>query len=71
VGAELGVAAGCEAARLAAINAVVSARQHLGSLDRVKRVVRLGVSVATEGNVSNLRTPDLKEFAVPPTDRPA
>jgi enamine deaminase RidA (YjgF/YER057c/UK114 family) len=33
------------------MNAVAIARQHLGSLDRVKRIVRLGVSVATEGNV--------------------
>ena len=54
VGAELDVTAGCEAARLAAINAVAIARQHLGSLDRVKRIVRLGVSAATEGNVSDL-----------------
>ena len=54
VGVELDVAAGREAARLAAINAVAIARQHLGSLDRVKRIVRLGVSVATEGNVSDL-----------------
>ena len=51
VGAELDTAAGHEAARLAAMNAVAIARQHLGSLDRVKRIVRLGVSVATEGNV--------------------
>ena len=32
------------AARLAAINALAVARQHLGSLDRVTRIVRLGVS---------------------------
>ena len=51
VGAELDTAAGRDAARLAAMNAVAIARQHLGSLDRVKRIVRLGVSVATEGNV--------------------
>jgi enamine deaminase RidA (YjgF/YER057c/UK114 family) len=51
VGAELDTAAGREAARLAAVNAVAISRQHLGSLDRVKRIVRLGVSVATEGNV--------------------
>ena len=38
-------------AELAAMNAVATARQHLGSLDRVKRLVRLGVSVATEGNI--------------------
>ena len=51
VGAELDTAAGREAARLAAMNAVAIARQHLGSLDRVKRIVRLGVSVATDGNI--------------------
>jgi enamine deaminase RidA (YjgF/YER057c/UK114 family) len=51
VGADLDTAAGREAARLAAMNAVAIARRHLGSLDRVKRIVRLGVSVATEGNV--------------------
>lgn len=40
-----------DAARLAAINALAVARQHLGSLDRVRRVVRLGVSIATSGDV--------------------
>jgi enamine deaminase RidA (YjgF/YER057c/UK114 family) len=39
------------AARLAALNVLAVARQHLGSLDRVTRVVRLGVSVATSGDV--------------------
>jgi enamine deaminase RidA (YjgF/YER057c/UK114 family) len=51
VGAELDVEAGQRAARLAAFNALAVARQHLGSLDRVARVVRLGVSVATSGDV--------------------
>ena len=51
VGTELDTTAAREAARLAAMNAVAIARQHLGSLDRVKRIVRLGVSVATEGDV--------------------
>jgi len=51
VGAELDVAAGREAARLAALNALAVARQHLGSLDKVTRIVRLGVSVATAGDV--------------------
>ena len=51
VGAELDVEAGRNAARLAAMNALAVARQHLGSLDRVKRIVRLGVSVATSGDV--------------------
>src|SRR6201999_76 len=51
VGAELDIAAGREAARLAAMNAAPIARQYLGSLDRVKRIVRLSVSVATQGDV--------------------
>jgi enamine deaminase RidA (YjgF/YER057c/UK114 family) len=56
VGAELDVEAGQRAARLAAFNALAVARQHLGSLDRVTRVVRLGVSVATSGDVRNQPT---------------
>src|SRR5207245_928930 len=51
VGAELDVEAGRKAAQLAAVNVLAVARQHLGSLDRVTRVVRLGVSVATSGDV--------------------
>jgi enamine deaminase RidA (YjgF/YER057c/UK114 family) len=51
VGAELDVETGCQAAQLAALNALAVARQHLGSLDRVTRIVRLGVSVATSGDV--------------------
>jgi enamine deaminase RidA (YjgF/YER057c/UK114 family) len=51
VGAELDVEAGRAAARLAALNALAVARQHLGSLDKVKRIVRLGVSVATSGDI--------------------
>jgi enamine deaminase RidA (YjgF/YER057c/UK114 family) len=51
VGAELDVEAGCKAARLAALNLLAVAREHLGSLDRVTRIVRLGVSVATSGDV--------------------
>jgi enamine deaminase RidA (YjgF/YER057c/UK114 family) len=51
VGAELDAESAREAARLAALNVLAVARQHLGSLDRVTRVVRLGVSVATVGNV--------------------
>jgi enamine deaminase RidA (YjgF/YER057c/UK114 family) len=51
VGAELDVKSGRKAARLAALNALAVARQHLGSLDRVTRIVRLGVSVATLGDV--------------------
>src|ERR1700737_1320174 len=51
VGAELDAAAGQKAARLAALNALAVARKYLGSLDKVTRVVRLGVSVATSGDV--------------------
>ena len=51
VGAELDVDAGREAAKLAALNVLGVARRHLGSLDRVTRIVRLGVSVATSGDV--------------------
>jgi enamine deaminase RidA (YjgF/YER057c/UK114 family) len=51
VGAELDVDAAREAAKLAALNVLGVARQHLGSLDRLTRIVRLGVSVATSGDV--------------------
>jgi enamine deaminase RidA (YjgF/YER057c/UK114 family) len=51
LGAELDVDAARGAARLAAMNALAVARQHLGSLDKVTRLVRLGVSVATFGDV--------------------
>jgi enamine deaminase RidA (YjgF/YER057c/UK114 family) len=51
VGAELSVEEARLAARLAGINALAVARQHLGSLDRVTRIVRLGVSIATLGDV--------------------
>ena len=50
VGVELDTEAGCKAARLTALNALAVAREHLGSLDRVMRVVRLGISVATSGD---------------------
>src|ERR1041385_5930301 len=51
VGAELDVEKGRQAARLAAVNALAVARQYLGSLDKVTRIVRLGVSIATSGYV--------------------
>ena len=51
VGAELDVQAGCQAAYLAALNALAVTREHLGSLDKVTRIVRLGVAVATVGDV--------------------
>jgi enamine deaminase RidA (YjgF/YER057c/UK114 family) len=51
VGAELDVEGGRKAAHVAALNALAVARRHLGSLDKVTRIVRLGVSVATSGDV--------------------
>lgn len=47
IGAELSVEEGRHATRLAALNALALAREHLGSLDRVTRVVRLAVSLLT------------------------
>jgi enamine deaminase RidA (YjgF/YER057c/UK114 family) len=46
VGGNLDVKAGRAAAVTAALNALALAKKHLGSLDRVSRVVRLGVYVA-------------------------
>jgi len=51
VGGDLDVEAARKAAHLAALNALAVARKHLGSLDKVTRIVRLGVSVATSGDV--------------------
>src|SRR6202008_854340 len=51
IGAELDVKTGHMAAYMAAVNALAVARQHLGSLDKVTRIVRLGVFVATSGDV--------------------
>jgi enamine deaminase RidA (YjgF/YER057c/UK114 family) len=51
LGAELDLETACKAAHLAALNILAVARQHLGSLNKVKRVVRLGVSVATSGDI--------------------
>src|ERR1044072_3569306 len=43
VGAELDVEAGRKATYLAALNVLAVERKHLGSLDKVTRIVRLGV----------------------------
>jgi enamine deaminase RidA (YjgF/YER057c/UK114 family) len=53
IGGELSVEDGRRATRLAALNAVALAKAHLGSLDKVTRVVRLGVSLMT--------TPEFRE----------
>src|ERR1700747_3799684 len=51
LGAELDVEACRNAAHLAALNALAVAREHLGSLDKITRIVRLGVSIPTSGHV--------------------
>ena len=51
LGAEFDVQTGRKAARLAALNVLAVTRQHLGSLNKVIRIVRLGVSVATSGDI--------------------
>jgi enamine deaminase RidA (YjgF/YER057c/UK114 family) len=51
VGAEVDVETGRKAAHLATLNVLAVARNYLGSLDKVTRIVRLGVSVATVGDV--------------------
>jgi enamine deaminase RidA (YjgF/YER057c/UK114 family) len=52
LGKDVDVDSARNAARIAALNAVALARQHLGTLDRVRRVVRLGVAIATTGEHS-------------------
>jgi enamine deaminase RidA (YjgF/YER057c/UK114 family) len=51
IGAELDVQTGQQAAYLAALNGLAVARRHLGSLDKITRIVRLGVLVATSGDI--------------------
>jgi enamine deaminase RidA (YjgF/YER057c/UK114 family) len=48
LGREYNVEQGCDAARLAALNVLSVAREHLGSLDKVTRVVKLTAYLATE-----------------------
>ena len=47
IGDQLGLIDGRRATVLAALNALAAAKEHLGSLDRVTRVVRLAVSLVT------------------------
>jgi enamine deaminase RidA (YjgF/YER057c/UK114 family) len=53
IGEDLTVEDGRRATRLAALNALALVKEHLGSLDRVTRVIRLGVSLVT--------TPEFRE----------
>jgi enamine deaminase RidA (YjgF/YER057c/UK114 family) len=55
IGTDISLEEGRSAARLAALNALALAKQHLGSLDRVTRIVRLTVSLAT--------TPEFRDHA--------
>jgi enamine deaminase RidA (YjgF/YER057c/UK114 family) len=48
LGREYNVEQGRDAARLATLNVLSAARNHLGSLDKVTRVVKLTVYLATE-----------------------
>ena len=50
LGKELDTNAGRDAAYTAALGALAAAKDHLGSLDRIARVVRLGVFIATDGD---------------------
>jgi enamine deaminase RidA (YjgF/YER057c/UK114 family) len=47
LGENLSVEQGREAVRIAAMNALAVAQQHLGNLDRVKKLVKLSVVLAT------------------------
>jgi enamine deaminase RidA (YjgF/YER057c/UK114 family) len=47
LGENLSVDEGREAARIAAMNTLAVARQHLGDLDRVKKLVKLSVALVT------------------------
>jgi len=54
VGARFDVESARKAAQLAALNVLAVVRQQLGSLDKVTRIVRLVVAIATTGNVREL-----------------
>jgi enamine deaminase RidA (YjgF/YER057c/UK114 family) len=56
LGKELDADAGRDALRTATLNALSAAKQHLGSLDRVSKVVRVGVYLATSGDFYNQPT---------------
>ncbi len=53
IGNELSDEQGRSAARAAALNGLAVARKHLGSLDRISRVVGLGVYLAAAGQGVN------------------
>lgn len=47
LGENLSVRQGQEAARIASLNALAAAKQHLGTLDRLKKLVKLTVLIST------------------------
>ena len=53
LGEELDANAGRDALRTATLNALSAATEHIGSLDRVSKVVRVGVYLATSGDFYN------------------
>jgi len=53
LGKELDAEAGRDALRTATLNALSVAKEHLGSLDRVTKVIRVGVYLATSGDFYN------------------
>ena len=53
LGKEIDVEAGRDAAYTAALGALAAAKEHLGSLDRVTRIVRHGVFMATFDDFSD------------------
>ena len=50
LGGELSVEEGRKAAELAVLSALAAVRGHLGSLDKITGVAKLGVYIATEGD---------------------
>ena len=54
VGRELTVEQGRSAAHAAALNVLAVVKAHVGSLDKISRVVRLGVYIATTGEPIDL-----------------
>jgi enamine deaminase RidA (YjgF/YER057c/UK114 family) len=53
LGDELDTKAGLDAARIAALGAIAAARDYLGTIDRIKRVVRLGVFMVAGENFAD------------------
>jgi enamine deaminase RidA (YjgF/YER057c/UK114 family) len=50
LGQKFDLESGRDALRIASMNALAAARAHLGTLDKVTRVVRLGIYLATSGD---------------------